>query len=52
MCLERARELHELRVQRDPDSIDYAIELARLEESCLAELVELADPLIEKLRSC
>ena len=52
MCLERARELHDLRLQRDPDSIGYAMELARLQEASLAELVELAPPLLEKLGSC
>jgi hypothetical protein len=52
MCLERARELHELRLQRDPDSFGYAMELARLQEGSLAELVELAPSLLEKLGSC
>jgi hypothetical protein len=52
MSLERARELHELRLLRDPDSFAYAMELARLQEASLAELVELAPPLLEKLGSC
>lgn len=52
MCLERARELHELRLLRDHDSFGYALELARLQEASLAELVELAPPLLEKLGSC
>jgi hypothetical protein len=52
VCLERARELHELRLQREPDSIGYAIELAGLQEASLAELIELAPPLLEKLGSC
>ena len=52
MCLERARALHDLRLQRDPDSIGYAMELACLQEASLAELVELAPPLLEKLGSC
>lgn len=51
MCLERARELHELRLQRDPESFEYAIELARLQEASLAELVDLAPPLLERLRN-
>jgi hypothetical protein len=51
MCLERARELHELRVRRDPDSFGYAIELARLQEASIGELLELAPPLLEKLGS-
>ena len=41
ICLERAHELHELALQRDPDSFNYAMELARLEEASLAELVEV-----------
>ena len=49
MCLERARELHELRLQHDTDSFDYAMEIARLQEASLAELVELAPPLLERL---
>ena len=52
MCLERARELHDLRLQRDPDAFGYAVELARHQEASLAELVELAPPLLEKLGSC
>ena len=51
MCLERARELHELRLQRDPDSFDYAMEIACLQEASLAELVELAPTLLERLGS-
>ena len=51
MCLERARELHELRLGRDPESFEYAMELVRLEEASLAELVEFARPLIERLQS-
>jgi len=51
MCLERARELHELRLQRDPDAFGYAMELAGLQEASLGELVELAPPLLEKLGS-
>jgi hypothetical protein len=51
MCLERARELHELRLQRDPDSFGYAMELTRLQEASLAELVDFAPPLLERLGS-
>ena len=51
MCLERAHELHELRLRRDPESFEYAMELVRLQEASLAELVELAGPLIECLKS-
>lgn len=52
ICLERARELHELRLQRDPEAFGYAMELSRLQEASLAELVELAPPLLAKLGSC
>ena len=52
MCLERAHELHELRLRKNPDAFGYAMELARLQEASLAELVELAPPLLEKLGSC
>ena len=51
MCLERARELHDLRVQRDPESFGYAMELVRVHEAGLAQLIELAPPLIERLGS-
>jgi hypothetical protein len=51
LCLERARELHELRLRREADSFDYAMELARLQEAGLAELVEHAPPLLERLGS-
>ena len=49
ICLERARELHDLRLQRDPESFSYAMELARLQEASLSELVELANPLLLRL---
>lgn len=51
ICLERARELHDLERQRDPDTMGYAIELAQIHEANLAELVALAPQLIADLES-
>ena len=44
-----ARELHDLGIRRDPDSLSYAIEMARLHETGLSELIYLAAPLVERL---
>jgi hypothetical protein len=49
MCLEWARELHELELRRDPDSLSHANTLARRLEANLSELVEFAAPLVGRL---
>jgi hypothetical protein len=49
VCLERARELHELAQRKELDSIIYAIEVAQNQHEAFKELFELAQPLIKRL---
>jgi hypothetical protein len=49
VCLERARELHELAIGRNPDLIGYAIELAEIQQASLTDLVRLVPALLERL---
>ena len=49
LCLELARELHELARQRDPELIDTAAEIAKLQHAELTALLESAEPLVASL---
>ena len=46
---ERARELHELALRKDPALLEYAIQVAAGQHADFSELVRLAAPLIEGL---
>ena len=47
--LERARALNDLAARGDPTELDHAIDLARMQQSSLDELVAAAKPLLEQL---
>lgn len=49
VCLERARELHELARNRNLDLLAYAAEIPERQRAEFTELVNLAEPLIERL---
>jgi hypothetical protein len=49
VCLEREHELHQLAVQRNPEWLDYAVEVAVLQHDSFNKLVKLAAPLLERL---
>jgi hypothetical protein len=49
VCLERARELHELALGRNPDHVGYMAEIAERQHAQFAELVSRAVPLLERL---
>lgn len=46
---ERARELHELALRKDPELLGYAIEVALRQHADFSELVRLASPLVAAL---
>lgn len=48
-ALERARALHELAAQGNPSQVAHTIELARLQQAVLTDLVASSKPLIERL---
>jgi hypothetical protein len=47
--LERAHELYELAMQKDPEQMGYAIELAQIQHAAFTELVTASKPLLERL---
>jgi hypothetical protein len=49
ICLEWARELHELARNRDPDFIDRTTEIAKLQHAEFTELLRSAEPLVDSL---
>jgi hypothetical protein len=49
VCLEREHELHELALQRNPEWLDYAMEVAVLQHNSFSDLMRLATPLLERL---
>ena len=49
VCLEREHELHELALQRNPEWLDYAVEVAVLQHDSFNQLVKLATPLLDRL---
>lgn len=50
ILLERARAMHDIAMQRNPDLKPHAIELARLQQQTLEQLVSAARPLLERLQ--
>src|SRR5450830_1234240 len=46
---DHAHELHELSRRKDPELLDHAIEVARLQHANFSDLVRLSGPLIEGL---
>lgn len=46
---DRAHELHELTIRKDPELLDYAIEVARLQHADFSDLVRQSGPLIDGL---
>jgi hypothetical protein len=51
VSLERARELHELALNRHPKHSAYAAEIVVLQQAELTELVSSAKPLLDRLSS-
>jgi hypothetical protein len=49
--LERARELHELALDRNPEASAYAAEIVELQRAELTELISSAKPLLDRLSS-
>ena len=49
VCLEREHELHQLALQRNPEWLDYAVEVAVLQSEAFTELLRLAAPLLDQL---
>jgi len=47
--LERAHELYELAMQKSPEQMGYAIELAQIQHAAFTELVTASKPLLERL---
>jgi hypothetical protein len=50
--LERAHELHDLLLRRDPELLTYAIEIAEYQYKGFSELVEASTPLVDQLSQC
>ena len=49
-ALERAHALHDLTMQANPDRLAYMIELSRLQQAALTDLIASAQPLVERLK--
>jgi hypothetical protein len=49
VCLEREHELHQLALQRNPEWLDYAVDVAVLQNHGFADLLKLATPLLHDL---
>jgi hypothetical protein len=49
LMLERARAMHDLASQRNPDLLPHVIELAEIQQRTLTELIAAAKPLLERL---
>lgn len=49
VCLERARELHELAQRSDAKQMKYAIQIAQIQHAAFTELASSATPLLERL---
>jgi hypothetical protein len=49
VCLERENELHQLALQRNPEWLDYALEVAVLQSAAFTELLKHAAPLVDRL---
>jgi hypothetical protein len=50
-ALERAHALHELAIQGDPRSLDYAVSLAKRQQEEMSSLIEDARPLLTRLEA-
>ena len=48
---DRAHELHELTTRKDPELLNYAIEVAKLQHANFSDLVRQSGPLIEGLNA-
>jgi hypothetical protein len=49
VCLERARDLHELAQGGNADRVGWAVGLAQIQHAGLSDLVRLGPPLVERL---
>ena len=51
VCLENARELHEVALERDPERVQYALHVRQIQENGFRDLVTQAPALLERLSS-